>query len=112
MPFRKGDVVEFDFSPSTGHGPRGRRPGLVVSSDNFNLMTSTALVCPITTASNGFPLHVALPDDLDEAYGCVVTEQVRAYDLEARRPTVLAHLPEDGAFMRGITTLLGSYLQS
>ena len=75
-------------------------------------MTSMALVCLITTTSNGFPLHVALPDTLDEAYGYVVTEQVRAYDLEARRPTVLAQLPEDGAFMRGITTLLGSYLQS
>lgn len=112
MPLRKGDIVEFDFSPSTGHEPRERRPGLVVSSDGFNLKTTMALVCPITTESSGFPLHIALPDILDEVYGFVVTEQVRAYDLEARRTTVLAHLPADGDFMCGITTLLGSYLRS
>lgn len=107
---RKGDIVEFDFSPSRGHEPRGRRPGLVVSSDEFNWRTSMALVCPVTTANTGFPLHVRLPEGLDEAWGFVVTEQVRAYDLLARNPQVVAHLDSDGPFMNNITTLLRSYL--
>lgn len=108
MPLRQGDVVEYDFSPSVGHEPKGRRPGLVVSSDEFNIVTSMTLVCPITTRDNGFPLHLSLPE-LDEAYGKVVLEQVRCYDLEARNPRVLAHLPADGAFMRSVRSVLSSF---
>ncbi len=106
---RKGDLVEFDFSPSEGHEPKGRRPGLVVSSDEFNWSTSMTLVCPVTTANNGFPLHLRLPNDLNERYGFVVTEQVRAYDLEARHAEVIAHLDEDGAFMSRVTSLVRSF---
>lgn len=109
MLLRKGDLVEFDFSPSVGHEPVGRRPGLVVSSDEFNYRTSMTLVCPVTTADNGFPLHVRLPAELDERYGFLVVEQVRAYDLEARRPEVIAHLDADGVFMRNVTSLLKSF---
>lgn len=107
---RKGDLVEFDFSPSVGHEPAGRRPGLVVSTDEFNYSTSMTLVCPVTTRESSFPLHLALPEDLDEAYGNVVTEQIRAYDMNARNPKVVAHLDVDGEFMRDITSLLKSYL--
>ena len=106
---RKGDVVEFDFSPSEGHEPRGRRPGLVVSSDEFNYSTSMTLVCPITTRNNGFPLHLPLPDDLDERYGYVVVEQVRAYDLDARNAVEVAHIDEDAPLMRHVTSLLKSF---
>ena len=106
---RKGDLVEFDFSPSEGHEPRGRRPGLVVSSDEFNWSTSMTLVCPITTANTGFPLHLPLPETLDERYGYAVLEQVRAYDLEARHPHVLAHLDADDLFMTRVTSVLKSF---
>ncbi|HAM14917.1 MAG TPA: hypothetical protein DCP91_03455, partial [Eggerthellaceae bacterium] len=75
--FSKGDIVEFDFSPSVGHEPTGRRPALVVSRDKFNLSTSMTLVCPITTRANPFPLHLELPAGL-ETYGVVAVEQVRA----------------------------------
>ena len=109
MPLRQGDLVEFGLSPSVGHEPAGRRPGLVVSSDEFNYRTSMTLVCPVTTANNGFPLHVKLPDNLDERYGYVVTEQVRAYDLEARRPEVIAHLDTDGELMTNIVSLEKSF---
>ena len=107
--FRKGNLVEFDFSPSRGHEPAGRMPGLVVSSDEFNHMTSMTLVCPVTTGDNGFPLHLALPDELDERYGFVVVEQVRAFDLSARNAAVVAHLDADGPTMRHVTTLLKSF---
>lgn len=109
MFLRQGDLVEFDFSPSVGHEPAGRRPGLVVSSDEFNYQTSMTLVCPVTTANNGFPLHVELPDTLDERYGYVVAEQMRAYDLEARHPEVVAHFDADDAFMRNMVSLVRSF---
>ncbi len=106
--FNQGDVVEFDFAPSFGHEPTGRRPGLVVSSYYFNLSTSMTLICPITTRNNGFPLHLELPE-IDERYGWVALEQVRAFDLEARNAKVVAHLDEDGAFMRNVLSVLKSF---
>ena len=104
----QGDIVEFDFAPSVGHEPTGRRPGLVVSSSYFNLSTSMTLVCPITTRNNGFPLHLELPR-IDERYGWVALEQVRAYDLESRNVRVVAHLDEDGQFMRNVISVLRSF---
>lgn len=106
---RKGDLVEFDFSPSKGHEPAGRRPGLVVSSDEFNWSTSMTLVCPVTTRANYFPLHLELPDELEERYGCVALEQVRAFDMEARNPTLVAHFDDDAPFMERVTSVLKSF---
>lgn len=107
--FRQGDIVEFDFSPSRGHEPAGRRPGLVVSNDEFNWSTSMTLVCPITTRNNGFPLHLALPEEIDERYGFVVVEQVRAFDLETRNAITIVHLDPDLPLMRHVLTLLKSF---
>lgn len=104
----QGDIVEFDFAPSLGHEPTGRRPGLVVSSYDFNISTSMTLVCPITTANNGFPLHLRLPE-IDERYGWVALEQVRAYDLESRHAKVVAHLDAEGEFMGNVVSVLRSF---
>lgn len=109
MLLRQGDLVEFDFSPSKGHEPAGRRLGLVVSSDEFNYSTLMTLICPVTTRNNGFPLHLSLPEDLDERYGFVVVEQVRAFDLEARNGKVVAHLDSDCPTMRHVCSLLKSF---
>lgn len=104
----QGDIVEFDFAPSLGHEPTGRRLGLVVSSYDFNVSTSMTLVCPITTANNGFPLHLRLPD-IDERHGWVALEQVRAYDLESRHAKVIVHLDESGEFMENVVSVLRSF---
>lgn len=106
--YRTGDVVEFDFSPSVGHEPMGRMPGLVVSCFDFNAATSMALVCPIISRDNGFPLHLRLPD-LDECQGCVVLEQVRCFDLASRNARVLAHLDEGGEFMVNVQSVMRSF---
>lgn len=108
MIINQGDIVEFDFAPSLGHEPTGRRPGLVVSSAQFNISTSMTLICPITTRNNGFPLHLQLPK-IDERYGWVALEQVRAFDLEARNAEVIAHLDEEGTFMRNVLSVLKSF---
>ncbi|MDR0500270.1 MAG: type II toxin-antitoxin system PemK/MazF family toxin [Coriobacteriales bacterium] len=89
--FDQWDIVEFDLSPASGHEPRGRRPALVVSNSHFNIGTSMTLVCPITSAYNGFPLHLPLPDAL-QTRGFVITEQLRAFDLTARRAKLIEKL--------------------
>lgn len=93
MLFSQGDIIEFDFNPSIGHEPAGRRPALVVSTDLFNVSTSMTLVCPITTRQDNFPLHFDLPGGL-ETYGTVPLEQVRAFDLDARNPRFIESVIE------------------
>ena len=106
--YSQGDIVEFDFSPSEGHEPAGGRPALVVSTYNFNVSTSMTLVCPITTTTNGFPLHFRLPDGLD-TYGCVNLEQVRAFDLEARRSRFVESVGPESEFLDHIRECLRSF---
>ena len=106
--YSQGDIIEFDFSPSKGHEPAGRRPALVVSSYNFNISTSMTIVCPITTTTNGFPLHFALPEELD-TYGVVVMEQPRALDLEVRNPTFIESAAHHQEFMRAVRECLKSF---
>ena len=107
--FMQGEMIEFDFSPSLGVEPAKRRPALVVSSNEFNLKTSMTLVCPITSTDNGFPLHIKLPDEIDVT-GFVVTEQVRAFDLQSRQPKHIGQLNAESKFMIDVKTLIKSFL--
>lgn len=109
MIFSKGDIVEFDFSPSVGHEPARRRPVLVVSRDKFNIFTSMTLICPITTRANPFPLHLELPAGL-ETYGVVAVEQLRAFDLGARRPKLIESINPHDPFMRDVDELIHSFI--
>ncbi|WP_165043756.1 type II toxin-antitoxin system PemK/MazF family toxin [Adlercreutzia sp. ZJ138] len=109
MIFCKGDIVEFDFSPSACHEPTGRRSALVVSRDKFNISTSMTLVCPITTRANPFPLHLELPAGL-ETYGVVAVEQLRAFDLDARHPRFVENVDPRGSFMRDVDELIHSFI--
>lgn len=109
MPCNQGDIVEFDFSSSVGHEPTQRRPALVVSSYEFNVATSMTLACPITHTDNGFPLHMKLPHDLDTS-GYVVVEQIRAFDLSARKARHIECLDAESEFMDNIKTLIRSFL--
>ena len=90
----QGDFIVVDFDPTRGHEPRERRPALVVSSFEYNVSTSMAIVCPITGTVSGFYLHDPLPDDCP-VQGSVVLEQVRALDLNARPHRVVGHLDEE-----------------
>lgn len=42
---------------------RVRRPGVVISNEQFFIRTKFAVVCPITNTSNKFPLHILLLND-------------------------------------------------
>jgi mRNA interferase MazF len=106
--FDQWDIVEFDFSPATGHEPLGRRPALVVSNNRYNLGTSMTLVCPITTTDSGFPLHFRLPDGLDTR-GFVALEQIRAFDLAARGASLLERL-DSPTLAAAITECLKSFI--
>lgn len=106
MIFSQGDIVVADFEPTRGHEPRKTRPALVVSKDYFNASTSMTIVCPITSKDDGFPLHRPLPDGLVVS-GYVITEQVRAIDLDARLARVVDRI--GGEDLAGILETVRSF---
>ena len=85
MFFEQGELIEANFTPAAGYEPLKRRPAVVVSLGHFNnVISSLAVVCPITSTNNGHPLHVALKGT-QAVQGCICIEQVRAVDLRARQ---------------------------
>jgi mRNA interferase MazF len=106
MLFEQGDIVEVNFDPTRGHEPRKKRPALVVSSNDFNNSTSMTIVCPITSADNGFFLHESIPLK-HSVYGFVEMEQIRAIDLDARKAVHIDHLNKKE--MTPILTCLKSF---
>lgn len=57
---KQGDIIFLDFNPQAGHDQAGQRPGVIVSNDQFFLITKLAAVCPITNTGKEFPLHIPL----------------------------------------------------
>lgn len=104
--FSQGDVIEVSFDPSFGHEPAKRRPGLVVSTDAFNMRASMTFVAPITSTRNEYPLHLPIEIEDSDIYGCVCVEQTRAMDLAARPCRKLGELGVDD--MNEVLNLLGS----
>jgi mRNA interferase MazF len=48
-----------DLNPARGHEQRGRRPALIVSTDQFNTgPAGIVVVVPMTTRQRNVPLHV------------------------------------------------------
>jgi len=91
---RQGDVIYMNFDPRIGHEQRGRRPGLIISNEEYHKRTSMAMVCPITSTISGFPMHVAL-DDRTTTRGEIMCEQVKSLDLIARRAEYEEFVPDD-----------------
>lgn len=56
-----GTVVWAEFGPSAGREQSGRRPAVVVSSDDFaDTLDLLAIVVPCTRTDRGWPNHVPL----------------------------------------------------
>lgn len=89
---RKGDFVALTFDPQSGHEQKGRRPGLVVSNDEFNERTGLALVCPITNTDRRIPFHIRLPREC-ALTGFVMVDQVKSVDFAARRAKFIGRAP-------------------
>ncbi|MDR2587681.1 MAG: type II toxin-antitoxin system PemK/MazF family toxin [Coriobacteriales bacterium] len=78
----QGDIVWTYFDPTKGSEQSGRRPALIISLKDFNVMTGKVMVCPITTNAKAMPFNVEI--DSDGVAGMVICEQVRTLDLAAR----------------------------
>ena len=59
---QRGDIWHIDFGRPTGHEQgAGERPGLVVSTDDFNDSgAGLVIVAPLTTSQRGFPSRIKI----------------------------------------------------
>jgi mRNA interferase MazF len=80
---RKGDIVWLNFTPQAGHEQRGRRLGLVMSSDSYN-RSGLMLVCPITSSIKGYPFEVRIKTE-DGTNGVVLADHLKNQDWKARK---------------------------
>lgn len=77
-PITQGSVVWAWLDPAVGREQAGRRPVLVVSSDEYNdVVTTLLVVVPLSTTARGWPNHVRVTgiSELTECYA--MTEQPR-----------------------------------
>jgi len=89
-----GEVVWLNFDPQAGHEQAGLRPAVILSSKYFNLRSSVAFACPISSKVKGYQFQVVLPPGL-AVHGVVLCEHMRSLDWRARQATYLGRLPDD-----------------
>ncbi len=93
---QRGEIWLVDLNPTAGHEQRGTRPVMVVSPAEFNALTATPIVVPITTGGQfarrrGFA--VSLDDADTRTHGIVRCDQPRVLDLETRNRRFLETAP-------------------
>jgi mRNA interferase MazF len=89
-----GDLVWLDFDPQAGHEQAGFRPAVILSSKYFNLKSSLAFACPISSKVKGYQFQVVLPPGLP-VRGVVLCEHMRSLDWRVRNASYLGRMPDD-----------------
>jgi len=80
---RRGDLVWVDLDPTAGREQRGRRPAVVVSSDDYLAsVRGLVVVLPLTTTDRGWPHHVRVVAAGLRKTSFVMTEQPRTVSAE------------------------------
>lgn len=81
----RGEIWMVDLSPARGHEQAGRRPGFVISVDQFNHGPSgIVILIPITTKHKGIPFHVKIepPEGGLEKTSYIKCEDIRSVSKE------------------------------
>jgi mRNA interferase MazF len=74
-----GELIWVEFDPALGHEQMGRRPALVLSDGEYNLVSSFIIVCPITRNPKVWPFKVALAEGAPIA-GHILVDQIKSID--------------------------------
>ena len=91
----QGDIIWLDFDPQSGTEQKGRRPGLVISNDNYHKITvKRAIVCPITNTDKDYPIHIKL-NEKNKTKGVILSDQVKVVDLTTRNCEFIEKAPRE-----------------
>lgn len=102
-----GDAVWITLNPQAGYEQAGRRPGVVLSPENYNGKIGLAILCPITNQIKGYPFEVLIPAGLPVA-GAILSDQVKSLDWRARNAELICTLPDEtiSEVLQKLVTLL------
>lgn len=94
--YDRGDVVSVPLDPAVGHEQRGTRPGLVLTTKEFNRL-GDVLVAPITQGGDysryaGFA--VSLANTGCRTQGAALINKIRMLDLTARKARKIERVPK------------------
>lgn len=92
----RGDIVWLDFSPQAGREQAGRRPALVLSTQEYNRRTGRCLACPVTSRVKGYAFELHLPPGA-AVDGVVLVDHVKNQDWQARNAERAGTVPADFA---------------
>ena len=106
----QGVVAWAGLDPVFGKEYAGRRPVLVIASDDYlDLVEDLVIVLPITTVDRGWPNHVAVsPADCLPQPSWIVTEQPRTI---ARERILRVGLRVDSATLEKVRQWLDIFLR-
>jgi len=89
---QRGDVVWISLNPQAGHEQAGRRPAVVISTQDYNGKVGMAIFCPITNQIKGYPFEVLIPAGLP-VEGAILSDQIKSLDWHARNAELIFALP-------------------
>lgn len=82
----RGDIIVFDFSPTSGHEQSGIRPAIVLTNIDFN-RGGLVFVCPITSTERGHFFEVKV--EAKETRGVILVHQLRSIDYVSRNVKIV-----------------------
>jgi mRNA interferase ChpB len=93
----RGDILDVDLNPTSGHEQQGRRPVIVLSPYSFNRLFGITLVCPISQGggharNQGFA--VTLMGTGTVTQGVVLCHQMRVIDPVSRKARYIETAPQ------------------
>ena len=93
---QQGAIVWLDLDPQSGHEQKGRRPVVVVSNNDFHLITNNklAMICPITNTRRNHIFHIEL-DSQTSSTGFVMCEQAKVLDITTRNYKPIELIPHN-----------------
>jgi mRNA interferase MazF len=100
---KRGDIAIVDFKGSQGREQSGIRPALVLTSQAYHEVSSTAIVVPITTKPNPWPFKLELPAG-GAIEGYLLVDQTKSVDRVARGFRVIDHVSKE--FLDMVSLLL------
>jgi len=99
---RRGDIVNFNASPSTGHEMAGRHYALVLSPMEYNKKSGMAVVLIGTSKKKDYPYVLELPKgmiapthDNPEGRGFILCDAVKQIDWRERGMAPIVAAPEE-----------------
>ena len=75
---KRFEVYLTDLNPTLGVEIQKRRPCLIISPDEMNLLVRTVIIAPMTTKSHNFPSRIVC--EFESKSGYVVLDQIRSVD--------------------------------